>query len=165
MAGKPALQIIVVGKLRERYWQDAEAEYRKRLVSYTSRLTITEVNDEPTPDNASSAQETAIRVREGERILAQIPARDYVIALDRQGITLDSLEFSARHEQLMAEQGVSGFCYVIGGSLGLSPAVLARADIRLSFGEFTYPHQLMRIILLEQLYRAAKIARNEPYHK
>jgi 23S rRNA (pseudouridine1915-N3)-methyltransferase len=165
MAGKPTLRIIAVGKLRERFWQDAEAEYRKRLSAYTSRLTVIEVTDEPTPDSASDAQELAIREREGERILAQMGAREHVIALDRQGRTMDSPAFAVYIERQMSEEGVSAFTYVIGGSLGLSEAVLARANMTLSFGAFTFPHQLMRVILLEQLYRAAKITRNESYHK
>ncbi len=165
MPGKPAVHIVAVGKLRERHWQEAEAEYRKRLSNYTTRLTITEVTDDPTPEEASPAQEATIRQREGERLLAQVTTRDFVIALDRQGKQLDSLQFSTVIERQMAEQGVSAFCYIIGGSLGLSPSVLARADLVLSFGTFTYPHQLMRVILLEQLYRASKIARQEHYHK
>ena len=165
MAARPALTLLAVGKLREVFWQDAQAEYRKRLSAYTTRLSIIEVTDEPTPDTASPAQETAIRQREGERLLLMVPPRDFVVALDSRGKSLDSPALSALMERQTAEEGISAFTFIIGGSLGLSPEVLARADLTLSFGAFTYPHQLMRIILLEQLYRAAKIARGETYHK
>jgi len=165
MSSKPAITIIAVGKLRESYWRDAEAEYRKRLGAHTTKLTIVEVADEPTPDDASAAQEETIRRREGERILAQIGDKDYAVALDLGGKTLDSVAFAAHLERATAERGASRFTFVIGGSLGLHEAVLARADLRLTFGAFTYPHQMMRIILLEQLFRAGKINRGEAYHK
>jgi 23S rRNA (pseudouridine1915-N3)-methyltransferase len=165
MAAKPQVKIVAVGRLRERHWQDAEAEYRKRLGSYTAKLTVAEVADEPTPDDAPPAQEEAIRQREGERLLVQIGQREYVIALDRSGRSFDSLGFAAHLDRITAEEGASALTFVIGGSLGLSAAVLNRADLALSFGAFTFPHQLMRVILLEQIYRAAKIQRGEPYHK
>lgn len=166
MAGKPQIKIIAVGKLRETFWRDAEAEYRKRLTAYTSKLAIAEVADEATPEDASPAQENLVKKREGERILAQIAARDYVIALDRQGESLDSPAFAAHLEGVAVSGGAGGtLTFVIGGSLGLHESVLARADFALSFGAFTYPHQMMRVILLEQIYRAAKIQRGENYHK
>jgi 23S rRNA (pseudouridine1915-N3)-methyltransferase len=165
MAAKYGVTIVAVGRLREKFWQDAEAEYWKRLTSYTSKLTIAEVADEPTPDAASPAQEAAIRAREGERIRAKIGERDYVIALDRAGRALDSPGLAAHLEQTAASGQASAFTFIIGGSLGLDDTTLARADLLLSFGAFTYPHQFMRVILLEQLYRAAKIQRGEPYHK
>ncbi|GAB4454509.1 MAG: 23S rRNA (pseudouridine(1915)-N(3))-methyltransferase RlmH [Armatimonadaceae bacterium] len=158
------VQIIAVGKLRETYWKAAEAEYLKRLTGYTSRIEVTEVADEPTPDNASAAEEDLIREREGQRLLAKIGERDYVVALDRQGKSLGSETFAA-HLDTRATEGYSIFTFVIGGSLGLSPSVLSRAHLTLSFGAFTYPHQLMRVLLLEQLFRAAKIQRGEAYHK
>lgn len=164
MPGKFAVSVICVGKLRETFWKDAEAEYTKRLSAFTTRLNMIEVADEPTPEGASPATEEAIRAKEGERILARLGERDYVIALDRGGVTLDSPKFSARLEKLAAD-GASTFSFVIGGSLGIHDSVLTRADLTLSFGAFTYPHQLMRVILLEQLYRAAKIARGDAYHK
>ncbi|MDX1935052.1 MAG: 23S rRNA (pseudouridine(1915)-N(3))-methyltransferase RlmH [Capsulimonadales bacterium] len=165
MAGKPSFHLLAVGRLRERYWVEAQAEYRKRLSGYSSALTVTEVADESTPDNASDAQETAIRNREGDRLLAAIGPRDFIVALDRQGQRMDSPQFAAFLERKMVQDGVSAFTFVIGGSLGLSEALLSEADLTLSFGDFTFPHQMMRILLLEQLYRAARIARNEPYHK
>jgi 23S rRNA (pseudouridine1915-N3)-methyltransferase len=165
MPSKPAITLIAVGKLRESYWRDAEAEYRKRLGAYTTKLTVVEIADEPTPDDASSAQEESIRRREGERILAQIGDRDYAIALDRGGKSLDSVTFAAHLERATAQGAASRFAFIIGGSLGLHETVLTRADLTLNFGAFTYPHQLMRIILLEQLFRAGKINRGETYHK
>lgn len=166
MAAKPQVTVIGVGRLREKYWQDAQAEYVKRLSGYTSRLAVVEVADEPTPDAASPAEEENIRRREAERLLAKVGERDYLIALDGTlGRTLTSPQFAAHLERAAAEGGASAFAFVIGGSLGLHESVLERADLALSFGAFTYPHQLMRVILLEQLYRAAKIQRGEPYHK
>lgn len=165
-AAKPQVSILAVGKLREKYWQDAEAEYRKRLGSYTSRLQFVEVADEPTPDNASPAQEEAIRRKEAERLLARIGEREYVIALDAaRGRSFDSPGFAAHLEGQMATEGVSAFAFILGGSLGLHESILARANLTLSFGAMTFPHQLARILLLEQLYRAFKILRGEPYHK
>jgi 23S rRNA (pseudouridine1915-N3)-methyltransferase len=166
MAAKPQVRIIVVGRLRERYWQDAEAEYRKRLTSYTTRLEILEVSDEPTPDDASPAQEQAIRQKESERLLAKIGEREYVVALDGgRGKAYTSSTFAAHLEKVLADGGHSVLTFVIGGSLGLHETLLARADLTLSFGAFTFPHQLMRVLLLEQIYRAFKIQRGEPYHK
>lgn len=165
MAAKVAITLVVVGRLREKYWQEAEAEYRKRLGAYTTRINVVEVSDEPTPDDASPAQEEAIRRKEGERLLARTGERDYVIVLDRGGRTFDSPGLAAHLEKLTAEEGVSAFAFVIGGSLGLHEAVLARANLTLTFGAFTYPHQLMRVILLEQIYRAFKIQQGAPYHK
>jgi 23S rRNA (pseudouridine1915-N3)-methyltransferase len=156
--------IIAVGRLRETFWKEAEAEYLKRLSGHTSKIAVVEVADEPTPEDASESQEETIKQKEGARILAQIGERDYVIALDRTGKIFDSLAFAAHLERL-ATEGNSAFTYIIGGSLGLHTLVLSRANTCLSFGAFTFPHQLMRIILLEQLYRASKIARGENYHK
>ena len=165
MTGRAALTLLAVGKLREKHWTEAQAEYAKRLAAYTTRLEIIEVADSPTPDDASPAGEEAIRATEGERLLAKIPPRAYVVALDRTGRALDSPGFAAHLERVTGEGVASSFVFVIGGSLGLSQAVLTRADYTLSFGAFTFPHQLMRVVLLEQIYRAMKITRNEPYHK
>jgi 23S rRNA (pseudouridine1915-N3)-methyltransferase len=158
------IRVIAVGKLREGFWRDAEAEYRKRLSGYTTRLEVIEVADEPTPDNASPAQEDAARQREAERILARLSEREHVIALDGAGRTFSSPAFAA-HLGGLATQGVSDLAFVIGGSLGLHESVHVRAALILSFGAFTFPHQLMRVVLLEQVYRAFKINRGEPYHK
>jgi 23S rRNA (pseudouridine1915-N3)-methyltransferase len=166
MAAKPQLRILVVGKLRERYWQDAEAEYRKRLTAYTTRLEILEVTDEPTPDDASPAQEVIIRQKEADRLLAKIGEREYVIALDgSQGKVFTSPAFAGHLERVLTDGGYSILTFVIGGSLGLHDNLIARADVIVSFGAFTFPHQLMRVLLLEQIYRAFKIQTNQPYHK
>ena len=163
---KPQLTLVCVGKLRETYWQDAEVEYRKRLSGYVSKLTVWEVPDEPTPDNASVAQEAALKKREADRLLTKLSERDFVVVLDgRQGKTLTSPQFSHALTHAMSEQSASAFSFVIGGSLGLHDDVLARADLILSFGPMTFPHQMMRVVLWEQIYRAFKIAKNEPYHK
>lgn len=165
MAARPQMSIVAVGRLREAFWKDAEAEYVKRLTAYTSKLSVIEVADEPTPDNASSAQEETIQQREAERILSKVGGRDYVIALDRTGRSFDSPGFATHLERVTADGEASSLTFVIGGSLGLHTSVLDRANLLLSFGTFTYPHQLMRVVLLEQLFRAAKIQRGEAYHK
>ena len=127
-------------------------------------LEIAEVEDEKTPDKASAAENEAIREKEGARLLARLPEDAYVIALAIEGKAPDSVELSRKIEAL-GVAGKSHLCFIIGGSLGLSPKVLARADERLSFSRMTFPHQLMRVILLEQLYRSFRIMRGEPYHK
>ena len=135
MPAKPAITVVAVGKLRETFWRDADAEYRKRLAAHTTRLRVVEIADEPTPDDASPAQEEATRKREGDRILAAVGEREYVVALDRGGAALDSVAFADRLERLTASGEASAFTFVIGGSLGLSPAVLARANLTLTFDE------------------------------
>lgn len=157
------LELIVVGKIKEAYWNDAIAEYSKRLSKYC-KLMITQVADEKTPDTASDAMEEAIRKKEGERILRCIKEDTYVITLEIEGQSLDSVAFSKKLEQL-AVQGKSHICFIIGGSLGLSREVKQRADYALSFSAMTFPHQLMRVVLLEQIYRAYRIQSGEPYHK
>ncbi len=154
---------ITVGKLKEKYFTDAVREYAKRLDRYC-RLELVELPDERTPENAGQAENTAIKEREGERILKAIREDSYVIALAIQGKELNSVELSEKLCRLAIE-GRSHITFVIGGSLGLSPAVLKRADFALSFSKMTFPHQLMRVILLEQIYRSFRIMRNEPYHK
>ena len=157
------LELIVVGKIKEAYWNDAIAEYSKRLSKYC-KLMITQVADEKTPDTASDAMEEAIRKKEGERILRCIKEDAYVITLEIEGQSLDSVAFAKKLEQL-AVQGKSHICFIIGGSLGLSREVKQRADYALSFSAMTFPHQLMRVVLLEQIYRAYRIQSGEPYHK
>lgn len=154
---------VTVGKIKEKYLADAVREYSRRLSRYC-KLEILELADEKTPDGSSEAEELAIKEREGERILKAIKEDAYVIALAIEGSMLDSVEFSAQIEQL-GIRGVSHVTFVIGGSLGLSPAVLKRADYALSFSKMTFPHQLMRVVLLEQIYRSFRIIRHEPYHK
>ena len=154
---------ITVGKIKETYYTDAVKEYSKRLSRYC-KLEIIELPDEKTPDGASQAQETAIKNREGERILKAIREDAYVIALAIEGHAPDSVGLSQKLERL-GIGGTSHVTFVIGGSLGLSSLVLKRADEKLSFSRMTFPHQLMRVILLEQLYRSFRIMKGEPYHK
>lgn len=154
---------VCVGRIKEKYFTDAVKEYAKRLNRYC-KLELIELADEKTPDGASNAEETAIKEREGERILKVLKEDAYVIALAIEGEPLDSVELSRKLEQL-AVGGSSHIIFVIGGSLGLAKEVMQRADYRLSFSRMTFPHQLMRVILLEQLYRGFRIMRNEPYHK
>lgn len=157
------ITLIAVGKIKERYFEDAIREYSKRLSRYC-RLEIIQVADEKTPDGASEALEEQIKEKEGRRILDQIREGAYVIALAVEGKQLDSLELAARMERLAVE-GKSQLVFLIGGSLGLSKEVMRRADFALSFSAMTFPHQLMRVILLEQIYRSFRIMKNEPYHK
>ena len=154
---------VVVGKIKEKYFTDAIKEYSKRLSRYC-KLEIVELTDEKTPDGASEAEEVAIREKEGERILKALKDDAYVIALAIEGKMLDSVELSQKIERL-GVSGTSHIAFVIGGSLGLAPAVMKRADYALSFSRMTFPHQLMRVVLLEQLYRSYRILKNEPYHK
>jgi len=157
------IQIVAVGKLKERYLVDGIAEYVKRLGPY-AKVNVVEVPDEKAPEHMSAAEEEQVRRREGERILAQLREGVYVVALAIDGEQLASEQLAARLADL-ATYGRSQVAFVIGGSLGLSPEVIRRADMRLSFGRMTLPHQLMRLVLVEQIYRAFKIARGEPYHK
>ena len=157
------ITVIAVGKIKEKYYTDAVKEYAKRLGRYC-RLHILEVADEQTPDGAGQALEDQIRQKEGQRILKNLKEDSYVIALAIQGKKLSSEVFADKMEQL-AISGRSHITFIIGGSLGLSPEVLKRADYLLSFSDMTFPHQLMRVILLEQIYRAERINRKEPYHK
>lgn len=154
---------VVVGKIKEKYFTDAIKEYSKRLSRYC-KLEIVELADEKTPDGASEAEELAIREKEGERILKALKDDAYVIALAIEGKMLDSVELSRKIESL-GVGGTSHIAFVIGGSLGLAPSVMKRADYALSFSRMTFPHQLMRVVLLEQLYRSYRIMKNEPYHK
>jgi 23S rRNA (pseudouridine1915-N3)-methyltransferase len=157
------ITIICIGKLKERYWTEAVQEYSKRLGKYCT-LTINELKEEKAPDNASAAEETAVKEAEGKSILKQIKKDAYVIALEIQGKELTSEALSEKIEAL-GVAGKSDLVFLIGGSLGLSDEVLARADFGLSFSRMTFPHQMMRVILLEQIYRSFKIIRNETYHK
>jgi len=157
------ITLICVGKLREKYLVQGVEEYAKRLGRYCS-LEIIELADESTPDNAPAAITAAIKKKEGERILKAIKDDSYCIALAIDGNMLSSEELAAKLEKL-AVTGTSHISFVIGGSLGLSEEVMARANYKLSFSKMTFPHQLMRLIFLEQLYRAFKINKNEPYHK
>ncbi|MCI7105861.1 MAG: 23S rRNA (pseudouridine(1915)-N(3))-methyltransferase RlmH [Lachnobacterium sp.] len=157
------ITIVCVGKIKEKFYRDALAEYTKRLSRYCS-LTIMEVADEKTKEQASETECAIIKDREGERILKSIRDDGYVIALAIDGKTLDSVELSEKIDKL-GLSGKSNVYFVIGGSLGLSDAVMKRADYKLSFSRMTFPHQLMRVILLEQIYRSYRIINHEPYHK
>lgn len=157
------ITIVCVGKIKEKFYRDALAEYTKRLSRYCS-LSITEVADEKTKEQASDVECAIIKDREGERILKSIREDGYVIALAIDGKNLDSVELSKKMENL-ALTGKSNLYFVIGGSLGLSDEVMKRADYKLSFSRMTFPHQLMRVILLEQIYRSYRIINHEPYHK
>lgn len=157
------ITVLTVGRIKEKYLRDGIAEYAKRLSRYC-KLEVVEVPDEKTPDRASNAEELQIKKIEGERLQKYIKDGDYVIALAIDGKMLDSVELSDKLERL-GIQGISSIVLVIGGSLGLSEEILKRADFKLSFSRMTFPHQLMRMILLEQLYRAYRIMHGEPYHK
>ena len=157
------ITVIAVGKIKEKYLKDALAEYSKRLSRYC-KLEIIEVADEKTPDQASKAAEDLIRAKEGERILKHIRDDMYVITLEIEGKMLTSEEFADKIETL-GVQGKCSIAFVIGGSIGLGKEVLKRSDFALSFSKMTFPHQLMRVVLLEQVYRGYRIMNGEPYHK
>lgn len=157
------IQILCVGKLKEKYLKDGIAEYLKRLQRYAV-VEIIEVADEQTPDNASEAEEAQIKAKEGQRLMKYIKDDTYLIALAIEGNMLTSEQLAAKFEKL-ALDGHSHITMVIGGSLGLDPAILKRADYLLSFSKMTFPHQLMRLILTEQIYRSYRIIKGEPYHK
>ena len=157
------ITIYCVGKIKEKFYAEAVREYEKRLSRYC-RLKIVEVADEKTPEQAGAREREQILQREGERILAKVSDRTYLIALAIDGKRMDSESFSDTLQDL-AVSGRPDLGFVIGGSLGLSDAVLNRASLKISFSDMTFPHQLMRVILLEQIYRGFKIARGEPYHK
>lgn len=157
------ITLITVGKIKEKYLRDAIAEYIKRLSKYC-KLEIIEVADEKTPDNASEALEEIIRTREAERILKYVRKDAYIVTLEIQGKELSSEEFAEKIERL-GIQGTSHVIFIIGGSIGLGEEVLQKSDFALSFSQMTFPHQLMRVILLEQIYRSYRIVNGEPYHK
>ena len=155
--------VIVVGKLKEKYLINGCNEYLKRLKRY-AKVKIVELSDEPSSANASPAEEEGVKQKEGQKILSVIPANSYAIALDVTGESVSSPQLAKNIEKL-AIQGRSSLTFIIGGSLGLHQQVLEKADWRLSFSSFTFPHQLIRLILLEQVYRSFKIIKGETYHK
>ena len=157
------ITVITVGKIKEKYLKDAIQEYSKRLSRYC-RLSIIEVQDEKTPDNVSLKEEQIIKEKEGAAILKNIRDNMHVVALDLGGKMLSSEELSTFIKDL-GVRGDSNVAFIIGGSLGLSETVLKRADYKLSFSKMTFPHQLIRAILLEQVYRGFRIIYGEPYHK
>ena len=157
------ISILCVGKVKEKFYRDAIDEFAKRLSRYC-KLEVIEVTDEKTPDQASDTEVRQIKEKEGQRLLKNIKEDAYVICLCIDGKQLDSEALSAKIEQL-GIGGCSHICFVIGGSLGLSDEVIRRADYKLSFSPMTFPHQLMRVILMEQIYRSYRIMNHEPYHK
>ena len=157
------ITVITVGKIKEKYLEDAIAEYSKRLSRYC-KLEIIQVADEKTPDRASEVVETQIKDKEGERILSHIKDTAYVVALAIEGKMISSEELAELIDGL-GVRGESHIQFVIGGSLGLSEEVMRRADFALSFSKMTFPHQMMRVVLLEQVYRSYRIMAGEPYHK
>ena len=156
------MALVCMGRLKEKYWRDAAAEYEKRLTRFGRWETI-ELPDLPEPANSSPAIEEQIKKKEGEAILARIREGDLVVCLCIDGQQMDSVRLSRRLTEL-SDTG-RRVVFVIGGSLGLADAVVARAQLRLSFSPMTFPHQLARVLLLEQTYRAMKIAAGERYHK
>ena len=157
------ITLVTVGKIKEKFFEDAIKEYSKRLSRYC-KLEILQVADEKTPEGASEAVELQIKEKDGQRILSLIRDDAYVIALAIEGKMLDSEELAERIEKL-GVSGISQIVFVIGGSLGLSAQVMKRADYALSFSRMTFPHQLMRVVLLEQIYRSYRIMNHQPYHK
>lgn len=157
------INVICIGKLKEKYWRQAVEEYSKRLGRFC-KLNIVELKEAPLPKNSSSSDEQEVMRKEGESILSHIGQRDYVIALEVEGKMMDSVELSQKLQKIY-DGGYPAVDLVIGGSLGLSPQVKKRGDLGLSFSPMTFPHQLMRVVLLEQLYRSFKIQSGEMYHK
>lgn len=157
------ITVIAVGKVKEKYFTLGIEEYAKRLERYC-KLEIIEVNDEKTPDKASEMEETLIKRKEGERILRHIKEESYVIALAIEGKMLGSAELADKINML-GVSGTSHITFIIGGSLGLYDKILKNSDFTLSFSRMTFPHQMMRMILLEQIYRSYRIISGAPYHK
>lgn len=157
------ITLIAVGKIKEKYLSDAIREYSKRLLRFCT-LRIIETADEKTPDSPSEGERRAVLKREGDRILDKIPENAYVCAFEVDGELISSPDIAGIIEE-GAVRGKGHIVFVIGGSLGLDERVSERADRRISLGRVTYPHQLMRVIALEQIYRGFKILKNEPYHK
>ena len=157
------ITVLSVGTIKEKYFIDAIKEYSKRISKY-SKVDFITVSDEPIPDNASLKEEEIIKNKEGEKILKAIPNNSYKIALALNGEMIDSVELANKMSDIFTK-GNSNIAFIIGGSLGLSKKVLDFADYKLCFSKMTFPHKLMQVILLEQVYRAFKINNNETYHK
>ena len=157
------IKVVTVGKLKEKYLKDGITEYSKRISRF-AKLEMIELADEKTPDRASESENQKILEIEGQRILSKVGDRDFVIALAIEGKTLSSEEFSKQLEEASIK-GFSTLTFIIGGSLGLSSSVKNRANLSVSFGRLTLPHQLMRLVLVEQIYRAFTIQQGSPYHK
>jgi 23S rRNA (pseudouridine1915-N3)-methyltransferase len=157
------IQVVCVGKMKEKYWVDACAEYAKRLTAYC-KLTTIEVADEKAPDHCTEHEMNLIKDKEGQRILAALRSDDFVVALAIQGQSWSSEQLANQIEDWVT-YGKSRIVFVIGGSLGLANGVLERADVKLSFSKMTFPHQMVRVFLLEQVYRAFRIIRGHAYHR
>ena len=157
------IKVVTVGKLKEKYLKDGIAEYSKRISGF-AKLEMIELADEKTPDRASESENQKILEIEGQRILSKVADRDFVIVLAIEGKILSSEEFSKQLEEASIK-GFSTLTFIIGGSLGLAPIVKKRANLSVSFGRLTLPHQLMRMVLVEQIYRAFTIQQGSPYHK
>ena len=157
------ITLYVIGSLKESYWKDAVAEYSKRLRSYCD-LRIEECPDFPCPDKASDKEIESVKKKEASAVLKKLKKGEYLIALDLGGAQLDSIAFAKRIEKDLTDNGAS-ISFLIGGSMGIDAALLERANESVCLGKNTYPHQLVRVMLLEQIYRAFKILRGEPYHK
>ena len=157
------IKVVTVGKLKEKYLKDGISEYSKRISRF-AKLEMIELADEKTPDKASESENQKILEIEGQRILSKVGDRDFVIVLAIEGKTFSSEELSKQLEEASIK-GFSTLTFIIGGSLGLSSAVKNRANLSVSFGRLTLPHQLMRLVLVEQIYRAFTIQQGSPYHK
>lgn len=157
------IKIIAVGKIKEKYIKEGINEFSKRLSRY-SKLQIIEVNDEKAPENLSKKEMENIKQKEGKKIISKIPKNSLIISLEIKGKMIDSEELSKKMEDIMID-GTNDITFVIGGSLGLSREVSDMSNFKLSFSKMTFPHQLMRLILMEQVYRAFRIMKKEPYHK
>ncbi len=157
------VKLICVGRLKEKFYAEACAEFKKRISRF-AEVNIIEVADEKAPEQLSPAEMGRVKRAEGERILSRVAPGEYLIAMDLKGDQLSSPELASRVQGIM-NSGGSKIAFAIGGSLGLSPEVLQRADLALCFGRPTFSHQIFRIMLLEQIYRCFKIINNEPYHK
>ena len=157
------IKLVTIGKLKEKYLKEGIAEYSKRL-SHFAKVEIIELADEKTPDKSSQLENQQILAKEGERVLSKITDREFVIALAIEGQQFPSEKFSLLIEDASIK-GFSNITFIIGGSLGLSSQVKERANLLMSFGKLTLPHQLMRLVLIEQIYRAFMIQQGSPYHK
>lgn len=157
------ITVIAVGKIKEKFYSDAISEYSKRLSKYC-KLEIVQVADEKTAENCSDVEADIVKKKEAERILKHISDDAFVITLEILGKQLDSVSLADKINQL-GIKGISHIVFVIGGSLGLHKSVSDRSDFKLSFSKMTFPHQLMRVVLLEQIYRSYRIINNQPYHK
>ncbi|MCR4611312.1 MAG: 23S rRNA (pseudouridine(1915)-N(3))-methyltransferase RlmH [Lachnospiraceae bacterium] len=157
------IKILSVGKIKESFYKEAISEYQKRLSRYCN-FKIIEVADEKTKENATQKEIDIVLEKESDRIINHIKDNDYVISLAIEGKKMDSVQFADKINSL-GVNGVSDICFIIGGSLGLHRDVLSKSDMLLSFSDMTFPHQLMRVILSEQIYRAFRIINHEPYHK